>query len=137
MKGNIEDAHKMYADASAVDLLRKIILRFKSEAESRGHKPIILVMPQLIDIKLIQEKGGKIPYGEFFHQLKQNMTVIDLTEEFLKERKIKEYFTEDLYGGHFSTLGNQRISDILSEHIKVRNEKPIAELYQTLNGKKT
>ena len=53
MKNNLRDAYRLYRDRRSTKLLSAILLRFKVEALRRGHIPLIIVMPQFLDIKLI------------------------------------------------------------------------------------
>jgi len=111
MHYNIKQTHQMYNDKQTCDLFKAIILRFKNEVKKRGHKAVIMVMPQLIDIK-IQEKNEDIAYIKFFQEINNTIPVIDLTEIF-HEYNIQNLFTDDVYGGHFSPEGNQVVANHL------------------------
>lgn len=111
MKYNVSHAHKMYLSDEATTLFRAIVMRFKDKAYERGHKPVLMVMPQLTDLNM--NKGNKFAYQEFFQNLKNDLDVIDVTN-FVLESDVKELYTEDLYGGHFSEKGNELIAIYLS-----------------------
>ena len=111
MEDNIRDAHLMYKDSHACELLEKIILKFRDEAYKRGHSPLVLVMPQLIDIK-IMSKTNTSPYRDFFIALNDRVPVIDMTK-YIKNSNIDALYTEDSYGGHFSDAGNKLVADNL------------------------
>ncbi len=115
MKFNISQAHKMYLSNQATSLFRAILMRFKDAAEKRGHKPIIMVMPQLID--LVMNDSGNSSYRKFFKNLNCGLDIIDLSE-FVLKHDIRELYTEDLYGGHFSKRGNELIAEYLSHELK-------------------
>ncbi len=108
MRENIIQSHKFYSDGNATDLMAAILRRFKETAMQRGHVPVVLLMPQLFDLKLI--KDGHIPYCEFFNKLSTEMSVIDMTEEFL-QGQYENYYVNDQYGGHLSALGNQLVAN--------------------------
>ena len=85
--------------------MESILIKFRDLAYERGLKIMLLVMPHLIDIKLIN-KQGYIPYDDFFSEINNKMPLLDLTS-YLKSGNIKGLYTEDIYGGHFSELGNK------------------------------
>jgi len=108
MKENIRNAHKLYSDKDSTDLLRAILLEFKSLAISRGHLPLIVVMPQLLDLKLV--KYGEASYKNFYRKLSSEMSIIDLTSE-LPMESLDSLYINDQYGGHFSVTGNNFVSE--------------------------
>ncbi len=111
MKYNIKGSHEMYGEEKSKLLLKKIIQRFQEKASQRGHKPLILVMPQLLDLELTT--GKKAPYQEFYKEFKNEIDVIDMTPIF-KEMRFRELYIDDQYGGHLSKKGNK----IVAEEIK-------------------
>lgn len=115
MKFNISQAHKMYLSNQATSLFRAILTKFKEEAHKRGHRPIAMVMPQFID--LVMDDSGNLSYRKFFKDLNCGLDLIDLSELALKH-DIRELYTEDLYGGHFSNKGNKLIAEYLSYELK-------------------
>ena len=116
MQDNIKHSHDIYKDKNSCDLLESILIKFRDLAYERGHKIMLLVMPQLIDIKLIN-KQGYIPYDDFFSEINNKIPVLDLTS-YLKSGNIKGLYTEDIYGGHFSELGNKLVADKVSDYLK-------------------
>ena len=110
MEDNIKHAHSMYQESNARELLKAILVRFKNVALKRRHTPLIMVMPQLIDLKMC--RAGRMPYHDFFHRLNRELRVIDLSDFLLKSDR-KELYSEDYYGGHFSKKGNKIIGDYL------------------------
>lgn len=116
MKNNITESHKMYMEAQYCDLLRALILKFKEDALKNGHKPILLVMPQLMDLKFFENKA--IPYDEFYASLEQELDVLDLTKSLLAE-DYSDFYINDQYGGHFSEKGNRFVAEKLLKQIKL------------------
>lgn len=108
MKENLRDAHKLYSDNESTALLRAILLKFRELARSRGHVPLVLVMPQLLDIKLT--KNMKVPYQDFFQQMGEAMPVIDLTDDF-SSVEYENLYINDQYGGHLSPSGNRLVAN--------------------------
>jgi len=115
MRQNIKDAHSMYLDAEARTLLTEILKRFVATARLRGHEPLILVMPQLLDLKLA---GKGATYCDYFERLGEELPVLDLTSA-LMDTEFECCYVNDQYGGHFSARGNQMVADALSRHFSI------------------
>lgn len=124
MTRNIRDAHRMYRDADACRLLRAILLRFKQDARQRGHLPLILVIPQLLDLK--KGDGNSKPYQGFFRELGANIPVIDMTET-LQGHCLGELYIDDKYGGHLSARGNAIVAEHLASWLQQENRPAQSE----------
>ena len=109
MQSNIRDAHNQYKDACSCDLLSAICCRFQKEANARGHIPLLLVMPQLLDLEICRDRG-KTPYQRYFADLAQQLPVLDVTDNFVLEAPGPLYIN-DQYGGHLSAEGNRRVAE--------------------------
>ena len=106
----------MYNDDKYTELFHKIIHDFKKRLETKGRKLILLVIPQLYDIKnAIKEKTS---YQLFFEKMKSEINVIDLTNSLKDLSNYKHYYLEDKHGGHFSADGNRLVSEIILNDIK-------------------
>jgi len=115
MHENIMVSHNMYSDKNACDLLEAILLKFCDLAHERGHLPLIVVMPQLIDMEIF--KKSKIsPYQSFFLRINEKERVLDMTQ-YLNTDNLSQFYTDDVYGGHFSDMGNRLVADKISEHL--------------------
>ena len=115
MKYNILYSHSMYRQPDQCKLLKAIILKFKQDAESRGHKPVLLLMPQLLDLELIEEQC--IPYEHFYREMTSHLDVIDITRSIMA-RTFAEFYAEDSYGGHFSAKGNDFLSNEIMTYLQ-------------------
>lgn len=115
MKNNIRDAHQLYHDSKSTGLLRAILLRFKEKARSRGHIPLVLIIPQLMDLML--SKNGTVSYHGFFRELAQQMSVIDVTEKF-NNHEFEKLYINDQYGGHLSVDGNRLVAEDISSWLE-------------------
>jgi len=115
MTDNVKDAHLMYNDRGACDLLEEILLKFCDEAYKNGHKPLLLVMPQLIDLKIIRELGV-IPYQDFFMRLSNKVPTLDITK-YVDNADVVDLYSEDVYGGHFSEQGNKLVAEKVSDYL--------------------
>lgn len=111
MQENIRDSHSLYRQESAVALLREVLLRFRAVAKSRGHIPVIVLMPQLLDIKLTVNRPPA--YQAFYRGLNEYMPVLDLTETFTKHN-VEDIYINDQYGGHLSSAGNLVVAQEIS-----------------------
>ena len=116
MKNNIRDSHSLYAQPQSTALLEAILVRFSQHAESRGHLPLVLVMPQLLDLKIA---GNRAEYENFFARLGQRIPVIDLTQAFLP-LEIEKLYINDQYGGHLSVEGNRMVAQELAAWLQER-----------------
>ncbi len=111
MKNNLRDAYRLYSDSKSANLLSAILLRFKDEAQRRGHIPLVVVIPQLLDLKLNQNKTA--PYRNYFGELAQQLPTLDLTEKFVNAG-FEKLYVNDQYGGHLSAEGNRLVAEAIS-----------------------
>lgn len=119
MKNNLSDAYQLYGDDKAKRLLSAILLRFKEKAYCRGHIPLVIVMPQLLDLKI--NKNRAAPYQSFFSELAQQLPVIDLTKSFM-ETDFERLYINDQYGGHLSVDGNILVAEEVSNWLKINSK---------------
>lgn len=127
MRQNIADAHRLYDDPEATGLLRAVLSRFNNLALARGHQPLVLVIPQLIDLRSGAEDIR--PYEPFFRELAGTVPVLDVTQA-LREHNLSELYVEDQYGGHLSAHGNQIVADRVAIWLAQNTEmaKPKAQI---------
>jgi len=122
MKNNLRDAYQLYSDSKSTKLLSAILLRFKEETQSRGHIPLVVVMPQLLDLKL--NKNIIAPYQGYFSELTRQLPVLDLTEKFINT-EFEKLYINDQYGGHLSVDGNRLVAEEISTWLKFSRESVI------------
>jgi len=111
MRNNIREAHELYSDPDSTNLLLAICRRFNSIATAKGHIPLLLIMPQLLDLRAANNIEAK-PYQKFFAQVAQQMPVIDVSDEFMK-RDFEQLYINDQYGGHLAVAGNRLVAEII------------------------
>lgn len=128
MRGNIADAHRLYDEPEATELLRSVLLRFHASAVQRGHQPLVLVLPQLIDLR--SGTNPIKPYQPFFRELADTIPVLDMTP-ILQQHTQSELYVEDQYGGHLSARGNQIVADHLAIWLAAHSVEPPAQAYAT------
>tara|TARA_B100000787_G_C16197575_1_gene302058 strand:- start:489 stop:1718 length:1230 start_codon:yes stop_codon:yes gene_type:complete len=117
MKSNIKESHDMYLNKDACSLLEKIIINFKKEAESRGHIPIVLIMPQMLDLKYYNK--SKVSACELFYsKLNKKINTLDVGRYIKNENtNTNKLYVENIYGGHFTNKGNKIVSNIVFDFI--------------------
>ena len=114
VKNNLIFAHCLYKENYSKLLLSKLIIKFIEISKKKKHYPILIIFPQLIDIKL---KKTNHYYINYFNSLKTKIDVIDLTNEF-KGKDLKKMFINDKYGGHLSKFGNKFVAKIINDELK-------------------
>ena len=115
MKRNLIAAHREYQDVKATSLLSEILNRFNIEAKRRGHIPLVVVTPQLFDLKINNTKY--FPYSKFYSEINSKIALIDLTNDFLS-RDFESLYINDQYGGHLSPIGNQLVAERISSWLR-------------------
>jgi hypothetical protein len=118
VKRNVDEALALYKEPSAKLLLSSILESFVTQTRRRGQKPLILVMPQLDDLRA--DSTSRNAYREFFASVSKTLPLLDMTEE-LQDGDIEALYVEDRYGGHFSALGNVLVAKSLATKLVERN----------------
>ncbi len=119
MKNNLLDAYQLYSDIKSTKLLSAILLRFREEAQRRGHLPLVVVIPQLLDLKLNDNKPA--PYEAYYRELGRQLPVLDLTKKFMNSG-FERLYINDQYGGHLSVEGNHLVAKEISAWLKSNHE---------------
>lgn len=114
MQKNIATSHQMYSEPLSYKLLSEIIKRFKDGATARGHIPILLVMPQKLDLEKV--KRGDFPYTSFYENMAGMVDVIDISSS-MRNQNTSSLYVEDLYGGHYSAQGNQVVANKIEQYV--------------------
>jgi hypothetical protein len=125
MKNNLRDAYELYGDIKSTKLLSAILFRFGEETQRRGHIPLIIVMPQLLDLKLNKNKTP--PYQGYFRELASQLPVLDLTDKFFNAG-FEKLYVNDQYGGHLSVDGNRLVAKEISTWLKSERESGIKQI---------
>jgi len=115
VKKNIQLSHSLYNELYSQQLFKKIIERFILIANRKKHKPILIIFPQLMDLKL---NKSNFLYIDFFNSMKKNIDIINLTPYF-KNKNLNKLFTNDKYGGHLSKFGNKFVSKIIKKKLSL------------------
>ena len=113
INSNIKESHKLYNNNYCSTLLKKIIQKFQIDVEKKGKIFILIISPQIYDIK---ERSTATFYKNFFNQLKKNINILDLSEKM--PDNFEDFYFDDKYGGHLNIKGNLYISKEISKYLK-------------------
>ena len=117
MNDNIRIAHQLYQDEQSVALFTSLIKEFLRLAKSRNHRAYVLILPQLIDLRILARNNGKT-YPDVLSTLDiPEGVLLDFTPYFTERRDIEQFYVNDKYGGHISNRGNKYVAEKLSQMI--------------------
>ncbi len=115
MKRNIVQSHKLYRENYSKNLFLMLIEEFIKIAKKRGHKPVLIIFPQYLDIKF---KNTNINYMKFFSEIvSKKIDLLDLTQ-YYKKKDVKTFFTNQIYGSHLSPMGNKFVANKIYKFLK-------------------
>ena len=112
VKNNLEISHGLYRENLSKNLMSRLIKKYVNITGKNNHIPILIVFPQLLDLKL---KTSNL-YKNYFKDLTIDVHVIDLTD-YMHVYNIKKLYINDHYGGHFSKFGNKIAGKIINKEI--------------------
>ena len=111
MKRNIELSAAQYRDPEATALMAAIVRRFAKVARDHGATPILLFIPQLLDLAYL--RAGDHFYAPFLAELAGELDVVDMGPALADRTADAEMFIEDRFGGHLSARGNALVAETL------------------------
>ena len=111
MKRNTAITAGQYRNEKATALLAAIVRRFAETARSNGATPMLVFIPQLLDLQYL--RGGNHFYLDFLEGLREDLRTVDMGPTLLEQGDDKAIYIEDRFGGHLSTLGNSIVCDAL------------------------
>ena len=103
---------RLYAHEGARALFAALVRRFSETVRGAGAVPILLVLPQPID--LVQRDRGHDSYGNFLSNLGSEIALVDMTDRFHEHHERELLFVDGPLGPHVSPTGNQIIADTLA-----------------------
>jgi len=103
--------------------VRKVIDYFYSMAKNNGVYPVVLFIPEIIDLKLY-ESGEKSSYEKFATAIESSydtseLMVIDIFDETFDPAK----FNISPYAGHASAYGNRVIAQSIYRHLQTLHQQ--------------
>lgn len=116
MERNIAIAAALYREKKPQDLMLALARRFAAFARARGAVPVIVMFPQLFDLKRL--RSGDPYYEPFLARLKEEgISVIDVAPVVLERNDDRALYIDDRFGGHFSAEGNRLLAEYLATHL--------------------
>jgi len=116
MSHNAEETARLFSDARACDLFEWLMSQVVEEAEKRGQKPLIVILPQPVDLE--RRKEGNTDYDQFIDRVSQTLPVMDLTADFLGDDDPPSLYIKGGLGPHPSPRGNRRIAEWVFNRLK-------------------
>jgi len=124
MNINLKWRVRLYQQKAATLLLKKIIEAYVNFAKESKFLPVFIFLPQKDDIIFIKN------HHNYYQSVEEELSNIDglnlipMTEIILCENDIDKLYSDDNeYGGHFSKFGNQKVAEIICEHLKKLQRK--------------
>ena len=116
LEENILDSHIMYNNEYYSSKLKNLITFMNYHVSKKKKKMILIITPQLIDLKF-KSINHSI---NFYENLDENITCLDLTKDLLKLKNYKKFYLKDIYGGHLDERGNKLISNLIYKKLKIK-----------------
>ena len=116
LEENILDSHIMYNNEYYSSKLKNLITFMNYHVSKKKKKMILIITPQLIDLKF-KSINHSI---NFYENLDENITCLDLTKDLLKLKNYKKFYLKDIYGGHLNEGGNKLISNLIYKKLKIK-----------------
>lgn len=117
MRHNVRAAHTAYLDVGATRLLDAVLAAFVADSRARGHRPVVCVIPQLMDLR--EARSADRTYRPYFAGLASRLDaeVVDATAA-LRAQGPSGLYVHDRYGGHLSPAGNRLVADLLAGSLR-------------------
>lgn len=112
MRRNIQLSAALYRDQDCCGLLAAIVRRFSETCRAHDARPILLFMPQLLDLKLL--KAGDHFYAPLLDSVRDIVDVVDMGPEFSKVPDEAALYIEDGFGGHLTPQANAMVAQALA-----------------------
>jgi len=113
---NIYESHQMYLENQFQKKLKNLILYMDNKIQKDKRKMIIIITPQLLDLKT----GSCENYQKFFKKLPKKIKYLDLTQHIKNFKNYDNLYFKDIYGGHLNELGNKYVSGIIYKYLKIK-----------------
>ena len=111
---NILESHHMYLEKKFYKKLEDLILFMNNNLKKDKRKMIIIITPQLLDLKT----GNCENYQKFFKKLTKKIKCLDLTKNIKNYENYENLYFKDIYGGHLNELGNEYVSGVVYKYLK-------------------
>lgn len=116
LKHNQDISEALYQEKNAKELLLAIIKEIHSFSQAHGAKAYFVMLPQLNDLKKIQE--GNYFYKNFLYEVDKIIPAFDFSQVIVGEKNYSNLYSDDRWGGHYSVYANALLADFINEKIK-------------------
>lgn len=113
MERNIDLTATLYRESEPLDLLVAITERFAAFTRSKGAVPVLVLLPQLYDLKRL--RAGDHYYARFLERIAGTLMAVDFGPEFAADGDDRANYVDDRFGGHISARGNRLVAERLVE----------------------
>ncbi|HZG04588.1 MAG TPA: SGNH/GDSL hydrolase family protein [Streptomyces sp.] len=103
----------LYRDPRALALLEALVARFAERCTAAGKQPVLLVMPQPVDL----QRDGGAAYAQAFASMRRILPVIDVTPAFRDAPDHRALFAHGRLGPHPNHEGNALIAQAVARQI--------------------
>ncbi len=108
---------KLYKKKEVNDLLIAIINEFLAYSKQQKFIPVFVLLPQKDDVSYI--KKHKHFYEHIKKELKNELLIIDVADELIKQKNLDELYSDNTeYGGHYSKFGNEFVAKTIFKILK-------------------
>ncbi|WP_285631377.1 SGNH/GDSL hydrolase family protein [Actinoallomurus iriomotensis] len=114
LRDNARWTARLYREPAAVRLLTALVERFAATCRDAGKQPLLLVMPQVVDLE--RADRGRV-YGDVFAGMRRLLPVVDVTSRFTEAADPESLFSYGRLGPHPSDRGNALIADTLTPEV--------------------
>lgn len=117
MARNITMTAEFYCEPGPMDLLVAICRRFAAFTRAKNATPVILILPQLYDLKQI--RGGNHYYMPLMERLAdEGIPAVDFAPSLLSVDNDESLYIDDRFGGHFSLFGNRFLAEQIAKRLR-------------------
>lgn len=104
---------RLFAEPDALELLRRLVVRFEEVARRHGAMPRLVILPQPRD--LADRASGIDVSREAVHKLGQVVPVLDLGDVLLQQQCAMEVYKGGALGPHTSPAANRLIAETVHQ----------------------
>jgi len=77
---------------------------------------MVIIFPYREDLHFISSRN-KVFYSQIINNVSKYVSILDLSESFLKKKNINKYFVNSFYGAHLSKMGNKHYADEIYNYL--------------------
>ena len=115
MERNIDMTAQLYSETNPQALIAAITERFAKTAHRLGAEPVLLIMPQLYDLKRLRD--GDAYYAPFLDNASDCVHVIDIGPALVDDNDDRNNYIDDQFGGHLTAKGNALVAKTLRSYL--------------------